>query len=97
MADVKKLLENQHHLNEAIKAIVENFTGGYPYEAHLEQMVDAQTEIVALMEMAKNQASIGRPEDEFDTDRIIGFLQAVRTYLRLLKPFTEAGFKPDKN
>ena len=96
MADVKRLLENQHHLNEAIKAIVENFTGGYPYEAHLEQMVDAQTEIVALMELAKNQASIGRPEDEFDTDRIIGFLQAVRTYLRLLKPFTEAGMKSDK-
>ena len=90
MNNMKKVLENQQRLNEAVNAIVENFTAGYPYEEHLEQMVDAQTEIVALMELAKQQAAIGGSRCEVDTETITVFLQAVRTYLKLLKPFATA-------
>ena len=90
MNNMKKTLENQQRLNEAVKAIVEYFTVCYPYEEHLEQMVDAQTEIVALMELAKQQAAIGGSRCEVDTETITVFLQAVRTYLKLLKPFTTA-------
>ena len=90
MNNMKKTLENQQRLNEAVKAIVEYFTVCYPYEEHLEQMVDAQTEIVALMELAKQQAAIGGSRCEVDTETITVFLQAVRTYLKLLKPFATA-------
>ena len=88
--NMKKVLADQQRLNEAIQAIVDNFTVGYPYEEHLEQMVDAQTEIVGLMELAKQQAAIGGSRCEVDTETITVFLQAVRTYLKLLKPFATA-------
>ena len=87
MANMKKMLADQQKLNEAVQAIVDNFTVGYPYEEHLEQMVDAQTEIVGLMELAKQQAVLGGTRCEVDTETITVFLQAVRTYLKLLKPF----------
>lgn len=88
--NMKKMLADQQKMNEAVKAIVEYFTVCYPYEEHLEQMVDAQTEIVALMELAKQQAAIGGSRCEVDTETITVFLQAVRTYLKLLKPFATA-------
>lgn len=90
MNNMKKMLADQQRINEAVKAIVEYFTVCYPYEEHLEQMVDAQTEIVALMELAKQQAAIGGSRCEVDTETITVFLQAVRTYLKLLKPFATA-------
>jgi len=89
--NMKKVLEDQQKLNEAVTAIVDNFTGGYPYEEHLEQMVDAQTEIVGLMELAKQHAALEGTRCEVDTETITVFLQAVRTYLKLLKPFAIAG------
>ena len=85
--NMKKVLADQQRMNEAIQAIVDNFSNGYPYEEHLEQMVDAQTEIVGLMELAKKQAALGGTRCEVDTETITVFLEAVRTYLKLLKPF----------
>jgi type II secretory pathway component PulF len=88
--NLKKTLADQQKLNEAVNAIMENFTNGYPYEEHLEQMVEAQTEIVALMELAKKQAALDGTRCEVDTETIAVFLQAVSTYLKLLKPFALA-------
>lgn len=93
--NIKKMLEDQQKLNEAIEAIVDNFTDGYPYEEHLEQMVDAQTEIVGLIELAKHQAALGGTRCEVGTETITVFLQAVRTYLRLLKPFATANLEAE--
>ena len=90
MNNMKKTLADQQRMNEAANAIVEYFAECYPYEEHLEQMVDAQTEIVALMELAKQRAAIGGSRCEVDTETITVFLQAVRTYLKLLKPFATA-------
>ena len=98
---MKKMLADQQKINEAVKKILQYFGTEVPYTDHLEQMLDAQAQIIALMEMAKQQAAIHDPHDEVETDEITQFLCDVRCYLRLLKPFAEmvgqAGFAKDKD
>lgn len=88
--DYKQMLENQQKINEAVKAVIDYF-GDTWYESELELMFSATTQIVGLMELAKQQmiSSKGRDELEFKTDEISLFLQVVRIYLQLLKPFAE--------
>ena len=85
---MRKALENQQKINEAAKAIMEYFGEEMSYSVHLEQMLDAQTQIIGLMELAKKQMLIDpNTELEFQTDEIALFLRDVRTYLGFLKPF----------
>ena len=53
MSNFKKVLEQQKEINEAVAKIVEYFGKEMPYFVHIEQMVDAQTEILGLLELAK--------------------------------------------
>lgn len=87
---MKKMLDSQQKMNEAVKAIT-NYFGDTRYEAELELMLSATTQIVGLMELAKQQMIDTRGDDEleFKTDEISLFLRVVREYLNLLKPFAK--------
>lgn len=87
---MKKMLENQQNVNEAVKAIADYF-GGVSYEDELELMLSATTQIIGLMELAKQQMinTCGDDELDFETDDISMFLRVVREYLKMLKPFAE--------
>ncbi len=90
MSNMKKMLENQQKVNEAVKAIT-NYFEDSPYETDLELMLDATTQIVGLMELAKQQMikTSGMDELEFKTDDITIFLRVVNEHLKMLKPFAE--------
>lgn len=88
MSNMKKMLENQQKVNEAVKAIT-NYFEDSPYETDLELMLDATTQIVGLMELAKQQMikTSGMDELEFKTDDITIFLRVVNEHLKMLRPF----------
>ena len=90
MNNMKKMLENQQKVNEAVTAITSYF-GNMRYEVELELMLSATTQIVGLMELAKQQMIVSNGDDEleFQADEIAMFLRAVREYLNLLKPFAK--------
>lgn len=85
---MKKMLESQQKMNEVVKAITDYFEDS-PYETDLELMLNATTQIVGLMELAKQQMVVTRGMDEpvFKTDEISLFLRVVSEYLKMLKPF----------
>ena len=87
---MKGMLESQQKINEAVKSITDYFEG-VSYEDDLELMFSAQTQIVGLMELAKQQMvnSHGKDELSFKTDDITTFLQTIREYLHMLKPFAQ--------
>lgn len=87
---MKTMLESQQKVNEAVKSITDYFEG-VSYEEDLELMFSAQTQIVGLMELAKQQMinSHGHDELSFVTNDITTFLQTVREYLHMLKPFAK--------
>ena len=98
MNNMRKALENQQKINEAAKAIMEYFGEEMPYSVHLEQMLDAQTQIIGLMELAKHQMLMDpNTELEFQTDEIALFLRDVRTYLGFLKPFVNLAEEAKKS
>ena len=87
---MKGMLESQQKINEAVKSITDYFEG-VSYEEDLELMFSAQTQIVGLMELAKQQMinSHGKDELSFKTDDITMFMQTIREYLHMLKPFAQ--------
>lgn len=87
---MKGMLESQQKINEAVKSITDYFEG-VSYEEDLELMFSAQTQIVGLMELAKRQMinSHGKDELSFKTDDITMFMQTIREYLHMLKPFAQ--------
>lgn len=88
MSNMKKMLENQQKVNEAVKAIT-NYFEDSPYDTDLELMLNATTQIVGLMELAKQQMVVTRGMDEltFKTDDISIFLRVVNEHLKMLRPF----------
>lgn len=88
MGNLRKALEDQQKVNEAVKAIADYFRDT-SYETDLELMLDATTQIVGLMELAKQQMINTRGDDEltFKTDDITLFLRVVNEHLKMLRPF----------
>lgn len=86
--NMKKMLESQQKVSEAVKAITGYFEDN-PYETDLELMLNATTQIVGLMELAKQQMVVTRGMDEltFKTDEITIFLRVVNEHLKMLRPF----------
>jgi len=82
------MLENQQKVNEAVKTIT-NYFEDSPYDTDLELMLNATTQIVGLMELAKQQMVVTRGMDEltFKTDDISIFLRVVNEHLKMLRPF----------
>lgn len=85
---MKKMLEGQQKMSEAVKTITDYFEDN-PYETDLELMLNATTQIVGLMELAKQQMIVTRGMDElvFKTDEITIFLRVVNEHLKMLRPF----------
>jgi len=88
MGNLRKALEDQQKVNEAVKVIT-NYFEDSPYETDLELMLNATTQIVGLMELAKQQMVVTRGMDEltFKTDEISIFLRVVNEHLKMLRPF----------
>ena len=86
--NMKKMLESQQKMNEAVSAVADYFRDT-SYETDLELMLDATTQIVGLMELAKQQMINTRGDDEltFKTDDITLFLRVVNEHLKILRPF----------
>ena len=86
--NMKKMLESQQKVSEAVKAITDYFEDN-PYETDLELMLNATTQIVGLMELAKQQMIVtcGMDESTFKTDDISIFLRVVNEHLKMLRPF----------
>jgi hypothetical protein len=85
---MKKMLESQQKMSEAVK-VIDNYFRDTSYETDLELMLDATTQIVGLMELAKQQMINTRGDDEltFKTDDITLFLRVVNEHLKMLRPF----------
>jgi len=88
MSNMKKTLENQQRMNEAVNAIFD-FFNDCPYASYIESMAEAQTQIIGLMELAKQQAAIQTPSNEVQTYEITQFLMDVNALYKLLRPFSE--------
>lgn len=92
----------QAKVNDAAKRIMDHFGGEEPYQFHKNQMLDAQTQIIALMDLAKEKV-IQDPNMEIPlmTDEIPLFLRYVRLYLDMLLPFVKlldaAGYELTEN
>jgi hypothetical protein len=90
MSNLRKALESQQKMNEAVNTVADYFRDT-SYETELELILSATTQIVGLMELAKQRMinTRGRDELEFKTDEISLFLRVVNEYLKMLKPFAE--------
>jgi len=98
MSNLRKTIDTQQRINEAAKTVIDYFCHEMPYVVHLEAMLSAQTQIIGLMELAKQHMihSNGNDELEFQTDEITMFLRNVHHYLEMLKPFIEIGEETEK-
>lgn len=96
MSNLRKALESQQKMNEAVSTVADYFRDT-SYETELELMLSATTQIVGLMELAKQQMinTHGRDELEFKTDEISLFLRVVNEYLKMLRPFAMMEGKED--
>lgn len=86
MSKLQNALANQQKICEAAEKIMDYFDLEAPYSVHVEQMLEAQTQIIDLMDMAKTQAI---DDGWVYTDGLPKFLHNVHLYLKLLKPFVE--------
>ena len=84
------VLEGQQKINDAAKTIMDYFSGEVPYDVHLEHMIEAENQIVGMMDLVR-QKMITDPMEELEylTDEIPLFLRDVHLYLKMLKPFVE--------
>ena len=90
MNNLKKVIDNQQKINEAVNNIMEYFSEEMPYVVHLETMLDAQTQILGMMDLVKKLAMTDRNgAGAFELESVTLFLQDVRHYLTMLKPFVE--------
>lgn len=98
MSNLRKTIDTQQRINEAAKNVIDYFCHEMPYVVHLEAMLSAQTQIIGLMELAKQHMihTNGNDELEFQTDEITMFLRDVHHYLEMLKPFIEIGEETEK-
>ena len=88
MNKFKKSLEDQQRIDEALKAICNLFTD-CRYASYVEEMAEAQTQIIGLMEMAKQQAAIHDASEEIQTNDIAMFLMDMSAFFKVLRPFAD--------
>ena len=86
--NMKKMLADQQKINEAVKAVF-NLFSDCPYATYVEAMAEAQTQIIGLMELAKQQAAIHDANEEIQTSDITQFLMDVSSLYKVLRPFAE--------
>ena len=90
MTNLKKSIETQKVINEAVDAIFLHFKDEISYAETLETMADAQVEMMELMEMNRMAAefkSIGLTS--VPVTNITNFIHEANQAYRLLRPFAK--------
>ena len=88
MNKLKETLKTQQQINEAVQSCIDYFNANDDYVDHMERMLNAQTQIIGIMEIAKREMSGPNGNSLFcQSEDIIYFLYDVQAYLNLLKPF----------
>ena len=90
MSTLKKTIETQRAINEAVEAIFKHFDRETSYAESLETMADAQIEIMEMMEMNRTIAacpSLGL--ETVPTNDINAFLYQANQVYRLLRPIAK--------
>lgn len=90
MSNVKKTIDTQKAINEAVEGIFNYFKRESSYAESLETMAEAQMELMHLMEM--NRIASEHPSLELDTmptTHISSFVYDYSCLLKLLRPFAK--------
>jgi len=90
MSYLKKSIETQKAINDAVDAIFAHFKDVVSYAQTLETMADAQVELMELMEINRQVAANSDFRIEsVPTGDINTFVYEVREVYRLLRPFAK--------
>lgn len=88
MGNLKKTLDTQKAINEAVEAIFKHFKEDTSYADTIETMADAQVEFMELMEINRQIAACSYPGmNSIPTTSITNFVFEFNTIIKLLKPF----------
>lgn len=86
-SNLKKTLDNQKKINEAVEKIIKHFSSEESYAETLQTLADAQSQIIMMMKYV--QSAIIQGEDGVNLDIISDFLYDVNVKIKLLKPFAD--------
>ena len=90
MANLKKSIETQKAINEAVDAIFKHFKDEVSYPETLETMADAQVELMELMEMNRLAAEFkDMGVMSIPLQNLTDFIHEVNVAYRLLRPFAK--------
>jgi hypothetical protein len=90
MANLKKSIETQKVINEAVDAIFKHFKDEVSYPETLETMADAQVELMELMEMNRLAAEFkDMGVMSVPLQNLTDFIHEVNVAYRLLRPFAK--------
>ena len=85
--NLKRTLDNQKKINEAVEQIFKHFNTEESYAETLQTLADAQSQIILMMKYV--QSAIIQGENGVNLDIISDFLYDVNVKIKLLKPFAE--------
>lgn len=89
-SNIKKSIETQKEINEAVEAIFEYFKVECSYAQNLETMADAQLQLFGLMEINRHIAECPSLNmDSIPTDDITTFIFQCNQQMKLLRPFAK--------
>lgn len=90
MGNLKRTIETQKAINEAVEAIFKHFKSEISYAETLETMADAQVEFLQLMEINRHVAncpSLG--VESIPIMDITNFIHEANQAYKLLRPFAK--------
>ena len=83
--NLKRTLENQKKINEAVEKIFNHFRTESTYAESLQTLADAQSQIIMMMKYV--QSAVIKGEEGVNLDVISDFLFDMNEKIKLLKPF----------
>lgn len=83
--NLKRTLDNQKKINEAVEKIFDHFRTEESYAETLQTLADAQSQIIMMMKYV--QSAVIHGEDGVNLDIISDFLFDANEKIKLLKPF----------
>lgn len=87
MGNLKKSLENQQKINEAVSAIFDHFREIASYSDHIETMAEAQTNALMLLDHYNAALLMNEDEEPITAGDMVTFFWEVSQVYKLLKPF----------
>ena len=90
MSKLQQTIETQKVINEAVEAIFKHFRREISYAESLEKMMDAQVEIMEMMELNRIVAANSEYGlDTVPTGEVNAFIYEVNEVYKLLRPFAK--------